>query len=171
MDDLQDMCTTSSAAQPVSVSAFDGSRTALRFLFELAEDSALQLDSYIDMGEMLVALDGAQVIGHVQITAPGTDGELEIKNMAVIPSQQRRGIGRQLVAAALDLARSRHCRTVRVSTAAADTENLRFYQRCGFRMQSIEHDAFGPAQGYPEGALSDGIELRDRVWLAIELEP
>jgi hypothetical protein len=52
-----------------------------------------------------------------------------------------------------------------VATAAADIGNLRFYQRQGFRMRSVERDAFTPATGYPPGLLIDGIELRDRVWL------
>jgi hypothetical protein len=52
-----------------------------------------------------------------------------------------------------------------VATAAADTDNLRFYQLCGFRMRTVERDAFTPAEGYQQGTLSDGIELRDRVWL------
>ena len=43
--------------------------------------------------------------------------------------------------------------------------NLRFCQRQGFRMRSVERDAFTPATGYPAGLLIDGIELRDRVWL------
>jgi hypothetical protein len=48
--------------------------------------------------------------------------------------------------------------------------NLRFYQRAGFRLQSVERDAFSPANGYAAGTQSDGIELRDRVWLELSLE-
>jgi hypothetical protein len=63
----------------------------------------------------------------------------------------------------------RRARTSWTSTAAgsttADIGNLRFYQRQGFRMRSVERDAFTPATGYPPGLLIDGIELRDRVWL------
>ena len=56
-----------------------------------------------------------------------------------------------------------------VATTVADIGNLRFYQRQGFRMRSIERDAFTPATGYPPGLLIDGIELRDRVWLDREV--
>jgi hypothetical protein len=45
----------------------------------------------------------------------------------------------------------------------------RFYQRQGFRMRSVERDAFTPATGYPSGLRIDGIELRDRVWLDREV--
>jgi hypothetical protein len=53
---------------------------------------------------------------------------------------------------------------MRVATAAADVGNLRFYQRCGFRMTHVVPDAFGPFQGYPPGLEVDGIPLLDQVW-------
>jgi hypothetical protein len=93
------------SADDVRIETYSGPRANLRRLFELAEDSVAELDSYIDAGRVLVA------------------------------------------------------------TAAADIGNLRFYQRQGFRMRSVERDAFTPATGYPPGLLIDGIELRDRVWL------
>jgi hypothetical protein len=78
-------------------------------------------------------------------------------------------VGRLLIQAAIDLATAgagaESMVTILVATAAADIGNLRFYQRQGFRMRSVERDAFTPATGYPAGLLIDGIELRDRVWL------
>ena len=70
---------------------------------------------------------------------------------------------------AIALARSEGRATLTVATAAADVGNLRFYQRLGFRMRSIERDAFTPATGYEPGIVIDGIELRDRVWLDLDL--
>ena len=84
--------------------------------------------------------------------------------MAVEPSYRGRGVGRTLIDAAVDLVRARPSLLV-VATAAAGIDNLRFYQRTGFRIRSVERDAFTPAQGYPPGTRLHGIELRDRVWL------
>ncbi len=84
--------------------------------------------------------------------------------MAVVESHRGRGVGRALVGAAVERAARG---PLRVATAAADTGNLRFYQRLGFRMRAIERDAFTPANGYPPGLEVDGIELRDRVWLDV----
>jgi L-amino acid N-acyltransferase YncA len=67
-------------------------------------------------------------------------------------------------------ARSEGLHTMRVGTSSADIANLRFYQRRGFRMLSIERDAFTPADGYPEGIETDGLPLRDRVWLTRGVE-
>ena len=149
----------------LSVEEHTGPREDLRALFELAEDSAQQLDSYLDAGRVLVARSDAQIVGHLQLVGR------EIKNMAVLASHRRRGIGRALVAAAIDLARDETPTTLVVATAAADVDNLRFYQRLGFRMRSIERDAFTPATGYEAGIDVDGIELRDRVWLDLPLDP
>jgi ribosomal protein S18 acetylase RimI-like enzyme len=94
---------------------------------------------------------------------------LEINNMAVESALRRRGIGRALVEAAVALARNEMRSRLVVATAAADTGNLRFYQRLGFRIRSIERDAFGEAAGYEPGVTIGGIELRDRVWLDRDL--
>ncbi len=85
--------------------------------------------------------------------------------MAVREAFQGRGVGRLLIQAAVDLVVAESVTTILVATAAADIGNLCFYQRQGFRMRSVERDAFTPATGYPPGLLIDGIELRDRVWL------
>jgi GNAT superfamily N-acetyltransferase len=139
-----------------------GPRDGLRALFALAEDSASELDGYIDEGRVLVAIDGDRVVGHLQTIGA------EVKNMAVLESEQGRGIGRALMEAAIAAAREEGHARLEVATAAADIGNLRFYQRLGFRMRSIERDAFTEANGYA-GQRVDGIELRDRVWLDREL--
>ena len=141
------------------VTEYSGPRAELRPLFELAEDSTAELDSYIDAGRVLVARSGDEIVGHLQLI------ECELKNMAVLPEHQGQGIGRTLVDAAIELARGAGCSSLTVATAAADIGNLRFYQRLGFRMASIERDAFTEATGYARGLTVDGIELRDRVWL------
>ncbi len=82
---------------------------------------------------------------------------------------QGTGIGRALIDAAIERCVADGWPRLLVSTAAADTGNLRFYQRVGFRMLSVERDAFTPATGYPEPIVIDGIPLRDRVWLSRDL--
>jgi GNAT superfamily N-acetyltransferase len=89
--------------------------------------------------------------------------------MAVDEARQREGIGYCLVKAAIARCRLRNGRRLMVSTATADTGNLRFYQRQGFRMSRIVRDAFTRSNGYQEGATIDGIPLRDQVFLELEL--
>jgi GNAT superfamily N-acetyltransferase len=153
----------------IRVEPHTGPRAALRPLFELAEDSAEALDAYINEGRVLVALAGDEVVGHLQITAGQSSGEAEVKNMAVEPAHQGRGVGRALMVAAAALVRHDGRSTLVVATATADIGNLRFYQRLGFRMRSVERDAFTRETGYAAAIDVDGIELRDRVWLDLPL--
>jgi ribosomal protein S18 acetylase RimI-like enzyme len=158
------------AAVAIRIVEHHGPRAGLRRLFELAEDSARSLDAYIDEGRVLVALEGDEIVAHVQITVTGRADEAEIKNIAVEPAMQRRGVGRALLEAAIALTRAERRSTLVVATAAADIGNLRFYQRQGFRMRSLERDAFTEANGYELGLKIDGIPLLDRVWLARDLD-
>jgi ribosomal protein S18 acetylase RimI-like enzyme len=157
------------AAAPVAIAEHTGSRAELRALFELAEDSPRQLDAYIDAGRLLVAVHQDETVGHLQLTETGRPAEVEIKNIAVASRYRRRGVGRALMAAATALARDEGRTNLVVATAAADTDNLRFYQRLGCRVRSIERDAFTTAAGYEPGLQVDGIELRDRIWLDLDL--
>jgi GNAT superfamily N-acetyltransferase len=133
-------------------------------LFELAEDSPAQLDGSLGAGRVLVVVQDERIVGHLQLVGD------EIKNMAVLGSHRRRGHGRALIEAAIAAAREEGVHVLRVATAAADVDNLRFYQRAGFRMRAIERDAFTEREGYPAGIEIDGIELRDRVWLDLALD-
>lgn len=150
----------------VEIQTHHGPRSGLRPLFELADDSPAELDRYLDAGRVLIAVEAGRVVAHLQLTDDAAT--LEVKNMAVLESHERRGIGRSLMQAAIELARAEGHDVLAVATASADIGNLRFYQRLGFRMRRIERDAFTEATGYgPQDV--DGIPLRDRVWLDLDL--
>jgi predicted N-acetyltransferase YhbS len=138
-------------------------------MFELAEDSELQLNSYFELGRVLVARDGPEIVGHLQLLPMSSDGEIELKSMAVVPGRRGASVGRSLIEAAIERCRAEGASRIVVSTAAASTGNLRFYQRVGFRMLSVDRDAFTPETGYPEPIFIDGIPLLDRVWLSLDL--
>jgi len=153
------------ASADVEIRPHTGTRSELRPLFLLAEDSIRQLEGYLDLGRVLVAVEGDAIVGHVQLVERGTPGEVELRSLAVAEHRQGRGIGRALVERAAAECRAQDVTTLVVGTAAADAGNLRFYQRLGFRMRSVERDAFTASEGYPDGIVIDGIPLRDRVWL------
>jgi GNAT superfamily N-acetyltransferase len=146
-----------------------GPRAELRPLFEFADDSQSRLDQYLELGRVLVALRGPVVLGHLQLVPTTRPGEIELTNMAVAPEQRGTGVGRALVASALLKCGAEGWSRMLVATAAADTGNLRFYQRSGFRLLCVERDAFTPATGYPDRIVIDGIPLLDRVWLSQDL--
>lgn len=146
---------------------FAGSREALAELFALADDSPTALSEYRDLGRVLVARDGAEIVGHLQLVS-SDGGQVEIKSLAIREDRQGAGIGRMLVERATAACRAEQCTSILVATAAADTRVLRFYQLLGFRMLRVERDVFTAEAGYPAIDV-DGIPLRDRVWLSLDL--
>ena len=97
----------------------DGVRTPLLHLFELADDSRAQIDSYIDLGRVLVARnEQGDIVGHLQLV-PASPDTVEVKSIAVREDRQRRGIGGRLINRALTACRDEGARIVTVTTATA----------------------------------------------------
>ncbi len=153
----------------VNIRAYTGDRLALMPLFVLADDSHRQISQYISQGEVLVAWDEDEIVGHTQVVATDDVELLELKSLAVLESRQREGVGSALVQAAIAHGRERGAHQLTVSTATADIGNLAFYQKLGFRMSRVVPDAFTPAKGYPAGTMVNGIPLRDQVFLKLKI--
>ena len=87
---------------------------------------------------------GGEAVALIEM-APTAD-HLLIVNVAVVPAYQGRGYGRALMAHAEEVARSLNLREVRLYTNALFTENLRLYNRLGYRVDREEqHPQFGVA--------------------------
>ena len=148
----------------IEIALHQGARHDLWSLFELADDSAVAIRRYIDLGLVHVALTGGVAVGHAQIV-PRAARVWELKSLAVRAAYRGRGIGTRLVQRSCAWAAEHGAERLLVATAAADLDNLGFYQRLDFRVLRVERDAFTPAGGYPEGLSSNGIPVRDRIWL------
>ncbi|HZJ53267.1 MAG TPA: GNAT family N-acetyltransferase [Myxococcaceae bacterium] len=159
---------TSPDAHAVRIELHQGSRHDLWPLFELADDSALAIRRYLDLGLVHVALLGGITVGHAQIV-PHEVRLWELRSLAVLAPYRERGLGTRLVRRSIGWVRQHGAERLLVATASADLDNLGFYQRLGFRMLRIERDAFTPEGGYPEGLSVRGVPVRDRVWLEMPL--
>jgi ribosomal protein S18 acetylase RimI-like enzyme len=103
-------------------------------------------------GEILVAVDGGDVLGAVFLVQTGSDyseiarpGEAEFRMLAVSPKAQRRGIGESLVRACLQRARGRGAESMVISARDFIEAPLRLYARMGF-VRTPERD-WSPAPG------------------------
>ena len=92
-----------------------------------------------DAGEVLVAVEGEEVLGSVLLVEAGSSfaesagpGEAEFRMLAVSPKAQRRGVGERLVLACLDRARDRGAQRVVISARDFVQAPLRLYDRLGF---------------------------------------
>ena len=151
------------AVKGLRIEPFAGDRDDLVELFALADDSPAAVAAYRDSGTLLVAREGAAVLGLALVVTGPQGCFAELKVLAVAEDRQGTGLGTRLVEAAVETARRAGAALLEVSTASADIGNLRFYQRVGFRMARIVRDAFTRETGYPDGLLIDGIPLRDQV--------
>lgn len=152
----------------VTISLHSGSREPLAGLFSEADDSETEIAGYRELGDVLVALDGGEIVGHVQIVPSAGKDIFEVKSLAVQENRRSQGIGTVLIKAALSHCRERQAKVVLVATAAASTDALKFYQRLGFRISRVIRDFYGPARGYRSLQLN-GIPLLDEVILDFQL--
>jgi ribosomal protein S18 acetylase RimI-like enzyme len=81
-------------------------------------------------GAVTVAADQGAIVGVLVLRAQL--GSLLLENVAVAPAEQRRGIGRALIAFAEERARELNLGKVTLYTNARMTENLSLYRRLGY---------------------------------------
>ena len=146
-----------------------GDRVALLPLLFLADDAEDHVRAHLDDGTLFGLVeddhDGAAFIGAVQcVPRADEEGTVELTLVAVAESHQSQGIGKQLLAMVLEELRAAgHTRAV-VGTSNAGIGEIAYYQKCGFRMLSVERDYFDEARGYDGTATENGIVHRDLVW-------
>jgi GNAT superfamily N-acetyltransferase len=85
---------------------------------------------------LIAELDG-EVVGSLQVTfIPGLAkvgaSKMLIEQVRVAGSRRGTGIGGQIVAAVVALARARHCKSVELASHRTRTDAHRFYARLGF---------------------------------------
>jgi GNAT superfamily N-acetyltransferase len=147
------------------IEEYDGRRADIAWSFRESEDSERHLAAYLDLGRVWVARDPAgEVLGHLQAVPHDEPDTWEVTNTAVVEAARGRGVGRGLLERVVAEAVAAGVKRVVLATGAADVGNVRFYQRCGFRMTRVVQDVFVPANGYPDDLVVDGIPLRDQVW-------
>jgi GNAT superfamily N-acetyltransferase len=144
-EDQEDQEDQKDHAAEVEIVRYDRPHRELIDLFREAEDSETALDQYIDLGSVWVARDqNGTVVGHLQTVARDDGLVWEVLNTAVVEAHRGRGVGRRLMDRVVAEARQHGARRLDVATASADVGNLRYYQRCGFRMSRVVRDAFVP---------------------------
>ncbi len=159
---------TPAGDETLRIALHEGSRHDLWPLFELADDSLVAIREYLDQGVVHVASSGGTLLGHSQVLRV-EEGIYELRSLAVIPGLRRRGLGTRLVARSASWVRARSGDRLVAATPSADLDVLGFYQRLGFRVFRVDRDAYGPRHGYSDRLVTNGIQVRDRVWLELEL--
>ena len=110
-----------------------------------------------DLDGVLVAVAGGAVAGYVKVgravELESNRHVLEVKGLAVDPPQQGRGIGRALMEAAAEDARSRGARRLTLRALAPNTGARALYEACGFVEEGVLRGEFLLAGEYVDDVL------------------
>jgi ribosomal protein S18 acetylase RimI-like enzyme len=90
------------------------------------------LRSYFDKGNFLVLEEGGRLVASVYVERKGDRAYLGL--LAVDPSQQKRGLGRRLTAAAEEFAREMGARFMDLTVVNVRTELPPIYEKLGYRI-------------------------------------
>lgn len=135
-------------------------------LLTLADPSVPLIKEYLRSGAVFVAETGGRVVG-VSVLRGLSPRRGELVNIAVDPDAQGRGIGTQLVEHCMQTARQRGWKTLEVGTGNSSAGPLALYQKCGFRITSIDREFF--LRHYPDPITEDGVPCVDMIRLSRDL--
>ncbi len=130
-------------------------------LLLLGDESVEMIRRYIFTGRIFAGYVGSSIVA-VCVTIELADGRIEVKNLAVAPEMQRKGIGRAML---------NHVESVfpgkRFCLGTGETPStLRFYHACGYRYSHRIENFF--VDNYPHPIIEDGIRLKDMLYLEKE---
>ncbi len=130
-------------------------------LLLLADEQESMIDRYLMRGTMYAAVEGDKTLG-VMVFMRLSQGIYELKNLAVAPEFQHKGVGTWMVGELCRMCRERGADTLRVGTAD-HPKVLAFYQSCGFTVCGREAGYF--PRHYDHPIVEDGVTLCDQILL------
>jgi len=130
-----------------------------------ADPSEKSINRYLKDSWCFAAFIDDLIVG-VCVTKLIKNGVAEIFNIAVSPEFQQQGIGSQLLKHVLDQLSKKEIKFVELGTGTFGYQ-LSFYQRLGFRVDSVVKDFF--LDNYSEPIFENGIQLKDMLRLLCKL--
>lgn len=135
-------------------------------LMLLADPSEALVDDYKNRAECYV-MEVDSVIAGEYMLLPTRPGTIEIVNVAVDERFQGRGYGRSLVTHAVETAKRKGYKTIEIGTGNSSVVQLALYQKCGFRITSVDRDYF--IRHYKTPIFENSIQVTDMVRLSQDL--
>ena len=102
-----------------------------QFFIERDRTDPQMVAELMEKGKFLLAEDGATPLASIYLELQGARGYFGM--LSVDPAQQRKGVGRMLVAAAENFFREAGCRFSDLRIVSARTDLLPYYTRLGYR--------------------------------------
>lgn len=136
-------------------------------LLLLADESLEAINKYISNCEIYVFEVNNKIIAEYALQQIN-EMEVEIKNIAVTPEFQNKGIGKALLRDASDRAKASGFKTISIGTGDAAIRLLRLYQNEGFKKMEVRKKFF--IDNFPKPIFENGIQLIDMIVLKKELK-
>lgn len=131
-----------------------------------ADPSEHIINSYLKRGSCYVAELEQEIVG-VYVLLPTRPETVELVNIAVKEELQGKGLGKRLISKAVQTAKQEGYKTIEVGTGNSSIGQLALYQKCGFRITTVDGDFF--IKHYPESIYENGIQCRDMIRLSQDL--
>lgn len=132
-------------------------------LLLLGDEQEDMVMKYLERGEMAVLFDGEDAIALSVVTQEG-ENLWELKNIAVLPSLQGKGYGKQLVRFWQEKLWGKGI----LQAGTGETpKTMGFYAACGFQFSHRITDFF--VHHYDHPIAEDGILLKDMVYFSYKL--
>lgn len=135
-------------------------------LLLLADPSRKLVEEYLKRGECYVAEVEENIVG-TYVLLPTRPATVELVNIAVAEQHQGSGIGKKLVAHAIQQGREAGYQTMEIGTGNSSVGQLALYQKCGFRITGVDQDFF--LRHYDEAIFENGIQVIDMIRLSQDL--
>ncbi|WP_413665255.1 GNAT family N-acetyltransferase [Microbulbifer sp. CNSA002] len=135
------------------------------YLLLEADPSKKKIDSYLPESWCFAAIDAGVVEGICVVKEIDT-AIAEIFNISVSPEMRQQGIGSKLLKFSLSELITRGVHRVELSTGTFGYQ-LTFYQRHGFRVETVIKDYF--LHNYDQPIIEDGVQHKDALRLLLEI--
>ncbi|MFJ5767461.1 GNAT family N-acetyltransferase [Lysinibacillus sp. NPDC093210] len=142
-----------------SIEKVQGDRESYMPYLLLADESEVAVRQYMNDGDLYAIKCGEKLAG-VALLIAQSDTTVELKNIAVVPAFQGKGIGKEVLNKIYAVCEAQGFKNILVGTANSSIDNIAFYQKSGFRMEAIEKDFFS---NYPQPIYENGIRALDMI--------
>lgn len=131
-------------------------------LLLLADPSINLINEYLKLSDVFIAKQNEKTIG-VIVILPLTSETVEIKNIAVNPEYQGKGIGSFLIENSIQTTISNDQKSICIGTANSSIGQLCLYQKLGFEITEIQKNFF--LKNYTEPIYENGIQAKHMILL------
>ncbi len=159
---IKQICSYIINHSPLKIQALTNRNDIPFSLLELADPSRKQIDQYLENSKIYIAKIDIEIVG-VMVLKAISEKTIEIKNIAVNPQYQGKGIGKQLLNFAFPISKNLGYLEIIIATGNSSIGQLALYQKAGFEINEIDKGFF--VRHYDEPIIENGIPCKHKIIL------